>query len=70
MVEGLMQFSALHLGFVPALHNMPAFTSKHIRFIVRDKKGAKQDLQNLTMAYKRREFQVSQTIVWEDLLAP
>ena len=32
---------------------------KRIRFMVRDKEGAKQDLQNHAMAYKRREFQVS-----------
>ena len=31
---------------------------KRIRFMVRDKEGAKQDLQNHAFAYKRRELQV------------
>ncbi|DBB01388.1 TPA: hypothetical protein ACH3X1_000056 [Trebouxia sp. C0004] len=32
---------------------------KRIRFMVRDKEGAKQDLQNHALAYKRRELQAS-----------
>ncbi|KAL3147368.1 hypothetical protein ABBQ32_002849 [Trebouxia sp. C0010 RCD-2024] len=32
---------------------------KRIRFMVRDKEGAKQDLQNHAFAYKRRELQAS-----------